>query len=745
MHQDRVCGGIGRIPELPGSRNFGPFSFVPQHCIGNHMIAQRRFLRWLLLQTGSAFIPFPRLRQDGSCRGLIGRKQVPLPLLTHTFLVRGTCGGCALPMSPGSARSHYIETNSSYTTSVRLPLPSTILSADLCERIDIVVQKRAQARWDGNYGEADRLLEKLETGIVLPHPSIELVMEDIPRRLGGGSTWKLQMNVKIDSFGTPMMQSSSDRSDEKKMSWPRGRSPENVLNLAHAALGMAVSASERHSALLSASDEIAKQNIIVQAKRQLERWNKVDQNLRSHKSFPKKSENKSTALLELHNVLLGSQSKTFTEDEVSHTIGDWISVESHLQGRKAADAAFWFALAGIKDGELYKLLTAVAVKEMQRFGARPSCRVKDLMAVLDRLAAAGIRNNSELDYITQMIIQSKTRQYGKEENLSAALKCPVNLHSESCLLMLWKFSARQRKQKSFLRMAAEHGDSTKADIEGSLLSEANTSAAATYLSYDWNTIYRDASRPLVIDVGCGMGVSLLGLATIDGSFQPNDSSGSNGLQQDWSGCNFLGVDLSALAIGYANNIATRWNLTDKLFFAVDDSERLLNTVAACYPGPVAWVLVQFPTPYRLNATATTENVTVVSPSGNSQLPKSASDGFMVTPDCLRQVGNILRGSDCTSPTGHLLLQSNCEDVAIYMKDMANDLGMSSVKAIKYCAKSSNRTRTQRGQTWMAMGGKQAIGPEWWLEPILPRLGRTETEVGCILNETPVHRCVLRAR
>ena len=61
-----------------------------------------------------------------------------------------------------------------------------------------------------------------------------------------------------------------------------------------------------------------------------------------------------------------------------------------LDGRKAADAAFWWALAGVKDVELFQHLVDLTAMEVQRFGSRPSCRLKDIYQILERLAASGI-------------------------------------------------------------------------------------------------------------------------------------------------------------------------------------------------------------------------------------------------------------------------------------------------------------------------------------------------------------------
>ena len=51
---------------------------------------------------------------------------------------------------------------------------------------------------------------------------------------------------------------------------------------------------------------------------------------------------------------------------------------------------------------------------------------------------------------------------------------------------------------------------------------------------------------------------------------------------------------------------------------------------------------------------------------------------------------------------------------------------------------------KRTTDWISCGGERAEGEGWSTQPILPRIGRTETEVACMMNGTPVHRCRLRA-
>jgi hypothetical protein len=98
--------------------------------------------------------------------------------------------------------------------------------------------------------------------------------------------------------------------------------------------------------------------------------------------------------------------------------------------------------------------------------------------------------------------------------------------------------------------------------------------------------------------------------------------------------------------------------------------------------------------------------------------------------------------------GKLLLQSNCEDVAVWMISkawsMEGGYSLLTQPELQPDPKSPSVAPRipQRTADWIAMGGERADGPGWYKNPLLPRQGATETEIACILNGTPVHRCVL---
>tara|TARA_B110001450_G_C17608001_1_gene475986 strand:- start:83 stop:592 length:510 start_codon:yes stop_codon:yes gene_type:complete len=148
-------------------------------------------------------------------------------------------------------------------------------------------------------------------------------------------------------------------------------------------------------------------------------------------------------------------------------------------------------------------------------------------------------------------------------------------------------------------------------------------------------------------------------------------------------------------------------------------------------------------PYRLRIEET--NV------GNSQLP-TKSDGFMVTGKLFESIHSNLH------PTrGRMLLQSNCEDVAVFMRNLAVQTKFDVINDAKNDVSSRPRKNNesnivqlsqqqripQRTANYVAIGGERARGQGWLQNRILPDESVTETEIACVINGTPIHRCLLK--
>ena len=352
--------------------------------------------------------------------------------------------------------------------------PKKLLPPDERLRIDSLVKERSSARWDGNYRRADeirKLIDDTTIGISWrdivsndttfePDDSLiqkldeqqhfKVVITDTPRSLGGESQWEL----------LALSDENLSKSDE-----------DNVLQLAHAALGMVVSMSDQG---MDVNDEVFDQ-LITRAKVRL----KV---LRNRKA-----------------------------------IADFLPTEmaSELHGRKGADAALWFALAGVPDLILYDELVNVSTEELLRFGSNNSCRAKDILHVVERIAMTGHSGCTvqRLYDVAAGILEAKMYNnsdcnVSKEENdssidydalIRSLRDASFGLHSERPLLGLWRFSTRQRKQKVFLKHAASHYEAAHGynRLECEVAVDPNESNG----KYNWSTIFKDPIRPLVVDIG----------------------------------------------------------------------------------------------------------------------------------------------------------------------------------------------------------------------------------------------------
>ena len=255
-----------------------------------------------------------------------------------------------------------------------------LISPDEIKTINALVEQRSEARASGNYSSADLIRDKIDSisnasvggnisvggtadefTISLP-PGYKIEVKDIPRNQGGGSDWSLQPIYKV----------SNDLADaanlEDKAEGKHTNTDVSVLGLAHAALGLASASSEMGVSI----DHSKLNDIVLQAKHRLLRTG-----------------------------------------------------EQELRGRKAADAVFWFALAGVTDDRsigvdelkalnfsLFDALTFICLKELQRFGQKSSCRPTDIMHMVERIAAAGVQSDIfvALQKEAAMCLELKERQ-----------------------------------------------------------------------------------------------------------------------------------------------------------------------------------------------------------------------------------------------------------------------------------------------------------------------------------------------
>jgi len=401
-----------------------------------------------------------------------------------------------------------------------------------------------------------------------------------------------------------------------------------------------------------------------------------------------------------------------------------ITLGTDIRGRASADAAFSFALAGVDDKELYQILSIVAWKELERAEKRLSFQSKTILQMVERLAAAGLRDDDARNI--HRVAANYLEQKGEHLDLVEILRRENNdfdLFSSRPLLWLWRFSSRQTKVKEIV---------TENMLKSSPLSRLEA--------------LHDLKRPLVVDVGCGMGVSILGLATTALLAKDSDEdmtegfnsflASEEGLLMDYTAlmqANFVGCDLSELKTGYAQGIVNRWNLGSRVQFVCQSAQDFLEEIEANYPGEVPLVLVQFPSPFKFRGKA--DDV------GNSQLPLSSEDGFLACKKLLHTIASVLRPS-----RGYLLLQSNVEDVAVVIRNTALTMGFESVPLPNYQTASSLdkvKRLPQRTVDWMQSGGERAVGDKWSAVPLLPRRGATETEISYEFLGTNVHRCLLQ--
>ena len=353
--------------------------------------------------------------------------------------------------------------------------------------------------------------------------------------------------------------------------------------------------------------------------------------------------------------------------------GSVSSSQREMQGRKYADAAFSFALAGVKNTTLFDLLTTGATNELLRYGHRTSCRTIDILHVVEKLAAAGINDQKCYLVAADLLKQKSKEKDGQPLETSISLLSSGNysLFADRPLLWLWRYASNTQK----------HGLQFDTKANSTVLK--STSFTTTQKVQDHVVqllpIFHDHTLPLIVDIGCGYGVSLLGM-------------GYHQQQTSKNQYNYLGCDMSPTSIGYAQSIATRWKIDDTTQFVVMDAVGMLHELTK-YPGPIHGIHVNFPTPYKFEA-LTSDIDDDRSAVGNAQLPKEMST-FMFTPKVV-ELCRLLLHRRHIQPTrmydarddektmgietdgienvdehehNYLLLQSNVEDVCVTMKQI----------------------------------------------------------------------------
>ncbi len=441
------------------------------------------------------------------------------------------------------------------------------------------------------------------------------------------------------------------------------------------------------------------------------------------------------------------------------------SRDRQLSGRAYADAAFSLALGGVEDVEVFDLLVQGASTELNRCAHRASFRPIDILMIAEKFAVAGVR-----DQTFYALAASKLREKGQDvldaypgavERLEGGT---YSLLEDRPLFWLFRHSARDRKAGRQMDddETENQGQGEDQEEEEKPATKRIVATPGTYteqagldyfreqvervfgepMTVQPETLFVDPSLPLVIDLGCGYGVSMLGLCH------------QQQQQEDGPKMNYLGVDMKTSAISYASSISARWGIRYHCAFMEADVLSALRWARDYYLGPVQWVMCQFPSPFTLQG------------GGNGQLPDLST--FMINEEVLQVAEDLLssRGAE-----GHLLLQSQVEDVMVAMKglvDINTSLSMAldpigfpvgiqahedrwvSEEALEgrsraqLAREDSRLRRSLAGYEKEGMTAPRAFGEGYLASNPLGQLGRTETEVMCEIEDKPVHRAVWRA-
>ncbi len=404
-----------------------------------------------------------------------------------------------------------------------------------------------------------------------------------------------------------------------------------------------------------------------------------------------------------------------------------MTMGSDLRGRKSGDAVFNLALAGMEDSNhIFNTLVSIAIHEIERVGQRSSFKSKYILQIIEKFAVSGASKSILLPLYHTAARTLAKKKYNDTELIQSLFMGKFGLYSDRPLLWLWRFSTRQKKLRP---------PPTEIDLLNNNKNDRT--------KIDWGECFDVPDADLIIDIGCGMGVSLLNAATLgrDENFYYEHTEATGDIH--WHLSNYAGTDLNQMMVRYANSMASRLDGKKYLQFFNLSADEFLSEIISTYRGKISLVMLQFPSPYRLDM----DDVV----TGNSQLPSSAREGFMVSDSLLHKIAQVL---ELNGGSGKLFFQTKCEDVAVYVKNLAIFTGQlecipcnDPVLDIDVVYDKSQNGRPKRVEQWLSsappFGPERAEGSIWSSSELLPSFARSETEVASQNDGAFLHRCMFK--
>ena len=169
-----------------------------------------------------------------------------------------------------------------------------------------------------------------------------------------------------------------------------------------------------------------------------------------------------------------------------------MTLGSDSRGRASADACFNFALAGVQNqSSLFENLLSISIHELTRAGSRSSFPPKSIVHIVEKVAASHVIRGEDaikLYCIAADCLEKKS--YYNDAYIESLRNGTFGFHGRP-LLWLWRFSSRQKKiQVGGISRRSERNGEVK-----------------------WQDVFCDATKPLVVDIGSGMGACIINLAS----------------------------------------------------------------------------------------------------------------------------------------------------------------------------------------------------------------------------------------
>jgi hypothetical protein len=290
------------------------------------------------------------------------------------------------------------------------------------------------------------------------------------------------------------------------------------------------------------------------------------------------------------------------------------NVESIQCAQKLASSLFLFSLSWIDNYDnIFRSLSEATSETLLLYITeinsikKSKLPANEFISISNHLLISGMMKWDSCYYLLCQIIAIMSREKYILENekvkwkkLEIIYNKGVWLHSTiyvKPLVDLWLHSIKQKKIRCNNNDNNINDSNFTRNLSRKKISPGTKLAKLENLDNLEKIFGNNLNEPLVVDVGCGFGVSLLGMAytlintNYNELYSNNNDDNNLNNNKSWrkdikipQNANFLGFDLNEHAINYARTISKKWKISTRCCFIVSSAQAVLEWLINNYKG-----------------------------------------------------------------------------------------------------------------------------------------------------------------